>query len=153
MKESELKTAFAAELIRYPGDPFKAALAVFGTDTGKALRAAHEWFKDSFVIKEIERLKAEGFETYDKEELRNKLIANLLQIVENERSTPDDRIKAAKVIGEIRGLIEKPQVSINNSIVSSNKIMIVKDHGDNESWENRLREQQRVLTSASATSR
>lgn len=151
MQDQELKTAFAAELIKNPNDPFKAGLAVFGADTGKALRAAHEWFKDPFVIEEMTRLKAEGFEAYGKDELRDKLITNLLQIVEGERSIADDRIKAAKVIGELKGLIEKPQTNINNNVITANKVMVVKDHGDDDSWERKLREQQKGLTSASAT--
>lgn len=141
-QEQKLKSAFAAELLKTPNDPFKAGLAVFGADTGKALRAAHEWFKDAFVIEEMTRLRAEGFEAFDKEELRDKLITNLLQIVEGERTLADDRIKAAKVIGELKGLIEKPSTTINNNVVTANKVMVVKDHGTVDDWEKRLRKQQ-----------
>lgn len=148
--EQKLKSAFAAELLKTPSDPFKAALAVFGVDTGRALRAAHEWFKDPFVIEECARLRNEGFETYGKDELRDKLITNLLQIVEGERSIADDRIKAAKVIGELRGLIEKPSTTINNNVVTANKVMVVKDHGSADEWEAKLRKQQNGLTNASA---
>ena len=57
--ESELKKAFAGELLRTPADPFRAALAVFGANTNKALRVANEWPSDGFVIDEVKRLKVE----------------------------------------------------------------------------------------------
>jgi len=150
-QDQKLKTAFAAELLKYPNDPFKAGLAVFGVDTGKALRAAHEWHKDPFVIEECARLKEEGFEQFDKESLRDKLIMNLLTIVEGERSIADDRIKAAKVIGELKGLIEKPQTNINTNVITANRVMVVKDHGSADDWEKRLRKQQEGLKRGATT--
>ncbi|OHD25440.1 MAG: hypothetical protein A2Y38_12840 [Spirochaetes bacterium GWB1_59_5] len=151
MQDEKYKTAFAAELLKTPTDPFKAALAVFGVDTGKALRAAHEWFKDPFVIEECARLKSEGFEQFDKESLRDKLIQNLLAIVEGERSIADDRIKAAKVIGELKGLIEKPTTNINTNVITANRVMVVKDHGSADDWEKRLRKQQEGLKRGATT--
>lgn len=143
--EAALKTAFAAALLKTPTEPFTAALIVFGVDTGRALRAAHEWYKDPFVTAECERLKSEGFTKHNKEELRDELIDEMMKIVRNEKAFVDDRVKAGKLAAEIRGLIEKPQTNINNNVVTANKVMVVKDHGNNDDWEKRLLEQQRGL--------
>ncbi len=148
MTEQELieyKKQFASEWLKCPNDPFKAALAVFGVDTGSALRAAQEWPKDGFVIAEQARLQAEGFEVYKPEELRNKLITELLKIVENEKAYADDKIKAADQIGKLKALHPKQETNINNNVITANKVMLVRDHGSNEDWEHKLREQQRSL--------
>ena len=57
--EAAHKTAFADEFLHTPGDPFRAALAVFPDDTNKALRIANDWPSDEFVILEMARLRAE----------------------------------------------------------------------------------------------
>lgn len=151
-EDLKLKTAFAAELLKHPGEPFKAGLAVFGIDTPKALWAASKWIHDDFVIAESARIKTEGFEQHDKEELRDELINEMMKIVRNEKLFVDDRVKAGKLAAEIKGLIEKPQTNINNNnVVTSNRVMIVKDHGDNDSWEKRLLEQQRALKHGATT--
>ena len=58
INNEECKTAFAVELLKNPADAFKAALQVFPDDTGLALRAAHTWPKDPFVLSEQTRITA-----------------------------------------------------------------------------------------------
>lgn len=150
MNEQELKSAFAAELLKTPNDPFKAALAVFGADTGRALRAAHEWPNDADVLAEKARLSGELGEMAflpGKAELAR----SIWERAHNERTTTDDYAKLAKLYAEVRGFIDKPTTNINNNVITANKVMVVKDHGDNDTWAKRLREQQKGLTNASAS--
>lgn len=155
MNEQELKSAFAAELLKTPNDPFKAALAVFGADTGRALRAAHEWAKDPEVMAEQARLKGELGEMAflpDKSELARVIWERMQGTTYANGSTipttAEEFAKLAKLYAEVRGYIEKPTTNINNNVITANKVMVVKDHGDNDTWAKRLREQQKGLTSA-----
>lgn len=50
MNEIDLKKEFAECLLKYPNDPFKAALEVFPDDNGIALKMANEWPIDKEVL-------------------------------------------------------------------------------------------------------
>ena len=151
--ESELKTAFAEEWIKYPTDPFKAACVVFGSDTGKALYAASHWVYDAQVIADKERISADynALEYMPSKALLAKAIWDLAT-GQDGRIDADNKIKAFKLYGEVMNFIEKPvAVSIDNSKnVTVNKVMVVREAASNEEWEQKLITQQARLLDASA---
>src|SRR6187551_2594919 len=113
--ESEEKTAFAVELLKYPSEPFKAALAVFGADTAKALRVAHFWPLDSFVREELDRLKTEDGELSFLPSKAD-LARALWDRAHGERTTNDDFTKMARLYAEIMDFVPKvPKVSLTGA--------------------------------------
>ena len=145
--EQKEKAAFAAFLLKEPNEPFKAGLAVFPDDTRKALWIATHWLNDPIVTAEVKRLKASGA---DLDGLPTK--ADLARTVwELTQVGPlEDRIKAAKLYGDIRGFIEKPNnapvVNVNN-----NRVMVIRDQGSDSDWEAKVAKQQANLLNAAAT--
>lgn len=142
--ELERKKRFAIELLKDPNDPFKAALRVFGQDTGMALRASSTWPTDVDVIKFTEE--AVG-ELGDLHFLPSKAdLAREAWTLATSANVPvDDRLKAMRLYGDVRGFIEKQGTIINNNVLTNNKVMLVKDHGSTDNWEERLIEQQAKL--------
>lgn len=150
--ESEQKAQFALELLKDPSDPFKAALRVFGENTGMALLASNRWPDDPEVLaitqKAVEELGDMHF-LPSKADLA-RLAWNLAN---NERVDTDNRLKAMRLYGDIRGFIEKQGTVINNNVLTNNKVMVVKDHGTVEDWERGLLQQQNRLISDADTVR
>lgn len=142
--ELEQKKRFAIELLRNPSEEFKAALAVFPDDTGKALLVSNRWPSDPEVI----ALKEMAIdELGDMHFLPTK--ADLAREAWNIAVAPtvpvDDRLKAMRLYGDIRGYIEKQGTVVNNNVLTNNKVMVVKSHASPEEWEQRLVEQQKQL--------
>lgn len=108
--ESELKTAFAYELLRTPTEPFKAALAVFPDDTSKALKVANYWPTDSFVRVELDRLKDEQGELAF---LPTK--ADLARLIweraQSQNTSNEDLAKLGKLYAEIMNFVPKASVA------------------------------------------
>lgn len=142
-----LKKEFAAALIRWPDDPVRAATAVVGGDTQRAVQISIRWPRDPDVIayrKELlEEHGAEAF-TMSKAEVINKL-ADLADTARDSK----DKIAALRQIAEIRGFIEKPGTKIEVNNVAP-RVMIVRESGSDEEWEQKLAEQQEKLTDAAA---
>lgn len=112
--EAELKTAFAVELLKTPTDPFKAALAVCGVDTGKALFVANKWPSDAFVLSEISRLKEEEGELAflpTKADLARSLWERAHS--ETRRTTNEDFVKLTRLYAEIMDFVPKVQKEID----------------------------------------
>ena len=139
------KRRFAAELLKDPREPFKIALAI-GLDTGAALRASAEWPRDPVVLAEQEKLLSEK-ENGELDFLPTKAdAARLAWEMANSGVFFEDRLKALKLYSDIRGYIAKPEaVKIDNS-VTHNRVMVVKEHANDEDWERKMREQQANLT-------
>ena len=114
-EEAEHKTAFAAELLKTPADPFRAALAVFPTNTNRALWVANYWPSDAFVTAEMGRLTGEHGELAflpTKAEAARKA----WDMAASEKFIDyDDRIKALRLFSEICDYIPKiPRVALTN---------------------------------------
>jgi len=108
--ETEHKSAFAAELLKTPTEPFKAALAVFGNDTGKALYVATHWPVDSFVLSETSRLKEEQGELAflpSKADLARSLWERAHG--QNFRTSHDEFVKLTRLYAEIMDFVPKIQ--------------------------------------------
>lgn len=94
------------------------------------------------ALQDVEKKDVTG--GFEKESLRLRLISAMLDIVEGCRSTDADKIAAAKAIASMKGLIEKPADSIK-AVVGKNRIMIIKDYGDDKDWQSALGSQQRAI--------
>jgi tRNA-dihydrouridine synthase len=121
--ESGKKAAFAVELLKTPVDPFRAALAVFATNTNKALRVANEWPTDSFVMAEIKRLKEEEGELSFLPSKAD-LARSLWERAHSASTENDDFTKMARLYAEIMDFV--PKVSkIEANVKTASTIQVV----------------------------
>lgn len=121
--ESGKKAAFAVELLKTPADPFRAALAVFATNTNKALRVANEWPADSFVIAEVKRLKEEEGELSFLPSKAD-LARSLWERAHTASTDNDDFTKMARLYAEIMDFV--PKVSkIEANVKNTSTIQVV----------------------------
>lgn len=142
--EQKRKQQFARELLKSPQEGFKIAVRIFGDDTGRALEASHRWPHDPEVI---------GFMNMALEELgdlhflpsKADAARAAWEISQDPRLAVDDRLKGLRLYSDIRGFIEKQGTVINNNVLTQNKVMMVRDHGTNEEWENAAAAQQAKL--------
>lgn len=115
--ERELKSHFADEFLRRPTDPYTAALQVFKGDSIKAMRAASEWPRDTFVKNEMARLLAlNGEMAYAPSKFDT---AMLLWNRINRRYIEDkDFIKGVEVYAKLTGQIsdDEPDTTLKKAI-------------------------------------
>jgi hypothetical protein len=141
-----LKRAFAAALLYYPTDPFKAALQLFPNNTMRALTVAQEWIADPFVLNAQAELIAELGEDHF---LPSKvtLARRVFELGENVRASQSEKLSAFRLYAELRGFIEKPGFTVQNNtnILNQNRVMLMTDHGSNEDWETKALAQQTKL--------
>lgn len=142
--ESALIETFVREWLLC-NDPFKAALTVIPNNTGKALRISTEWpvRKDVLELRS-EILANEGSSAFlpSKDEL-----ARTVYLESQGARVFEDKLKGYRLVAEICGYIEKPTTQINNNNFTDNRsVMIVKDHGEDDSWERKLASNQKRLT-------
>lgn len=139
-----------AELMLREDEPFKVALLLYPDDTGRALQVAHEWPRDPQVIELQKSLKdAEGEITF----LPTKadLARAIWQLAARDDIAPEDRdskIKALRTYGDVRGFVERPAVAVQQNIQNNTlqtNVMVVRVHGDDAEWSNKLRNQQKRL--------
>lgn len=154
--DEELKSEFARALLTH-ANVFQAALSVVG-DTGRALRIAHEWAADPFVLAEKMRiLEDDGISgLWTKEEYAKKL----MDATEEKDSATgrwvndfEMRLKGYELFGKVMGYIPRgSETTINNNNSQTvNRVMIVKEHGSNDDWERRLQNQQKQLIAEGAS--
>lgn len=141
------KERFAELSLREP-DAFKVALVIYPDDTGRALRVANEWPNDP-QVKTIRESLIEAEEDGETAFLPTKADACRLawNIARDADKYTEDRLKALRLYGEMRGFIEKPTaVTVNNNTQNvSMRVLVVKDYGSNDDWEKALRQQQKKL--------
>jgi hypothetical protein len=146
----ELKLRFAEALLREPDNAFKAGIDVFGADTGRALFAATKWITDDVVIAERSRLLlAKGARSFlpSKEEYAREVWRQAT----NERAPIEDRTRLLTLYGDVMGFKEAAQKNAGGIIVNNNKVMFVRDFGDDKTWEAKAAAQQHALTNQSVT--
>lgn len=143
--EREYKLAYAKQLLLTPHDPFKAAFALFPdkSDAGRALQIGHTWPADEFVKAEQQRLLSTGDarQFLPTKEAQAKAIYAL---TENDHEPLEDRLKAHRLYAELMGFIEKPAAGNQVNILNQG-VMIVRDQGSDEQWEEKAINQQRTL--------
>jgi len=153
MDVETLKKQFSLALFLVPGNAFKAACVVFPDDLNMACIKAVEWNNDPEVLAEIERLKnIEDKALKDEEEnlslvpSKNEALELAWNLANNRLVEPRDRVNALKLFNEVAGYM--PDKTINKNVVTevkTNRVMVIKDFGDNEAWEKRAIDQQREL--------
>lgn len=140
------KEQFAELSLREP-DAFKVALVIYPNDTGRALRIANEWPNDE-QVKAFRQSFVDAEEDGETAFLPSKADACRLawNIARDADKMTEDRLKALKLYGEMRGFIEKPAaVAVTNNNNVAMRVLVVKDYGTNDDWEKALRQQQKKL--------
>lgn len=149
LSEEDLKAAkarFAALLLKTPEVPFIAAQGVFN-NTGQAIYAAYHWVRDPEVLAEQGRL-LEHAGNGELDFVPTKAdAARLAWNIAKNSPFEEDRLKAIKLFSEILGYITKPEpVKVENNVTNNHRVMVVKDHGSDADWEQKLKQQQQKLT-------
>ena len=143
--ELELKKRFAVELLKQPDKPFKVAQEIFGDDTGKALFISTKWPSDP----DVKRFQFQAVEEVgDMAFLPTKadLAREAWRIATSSAIPVDDRLKAMRLYGDVRGFIDKGSAIINNTnVLNNNKVMLVKTYNSAQEWEHTLAAQQAKL--------
>lgn len=137
---SEIIKLFNEKLIEYGGDRLKAAMAVYPNDMVKAVtlsKAGIEKKNTVAIVEEDEDIKLPSKAEHCKE---------LYTIFKDVNYSLKERLVASHQFAEIQGTIQKPGTVVNNNIMQQ-KVMVVKDYGTNENWEEKLRIQQQKLVS------
>lgn len=140
----ELKKEFAYYLLKMPNEPFKAALLVFGQDTGRACLAVNEWLNCDDVLTEKKRLIDEHGEDYFLA-TRAEVARKVYELAEKAYLT-EDKLKGYKLFCDIMGYIEKPGTTINNNL-NEYRVIEVVNHGTDDEWRAKLIDQQAKLIS------
>ena len=142
--EPQYKQEFA-KFLAEGFSPFNAAIRLWPHDAGLASQVAAMWPTDPYVTALQEKAK-------DEAEAREKPSTKAAQIKRIEsklsRMTDDTYLKAERLIAEMCGHIEKaapPSVNIDNRSQVIERVMIYKDHGDDDDWEGKLARQQSKL--------
>ena len=142
MLENISKLDYAANLLRTQ-DPFKAAFATT-PNTGEALVIGRDWPHDPVVQAEMDKLLSkEGAKTFlPTKETQAK---DIYALATNEKTAVEDRLKAHRLYAEVMGFIEKPSQNGGNVNILNQGVMIVKDHGSDEDWQDKAAKQQKAL--------
>lgn len=145
MTELEEKAAYAALLLRYPKDPFKAALELHPSNTNRALFVANYYPIDPDVLrikKDLLAKNGKGAYMPDKHDLAEVLWSR----IESNRISNEDLAKLGKLYADINGFIEKPSNNVNiNTNVDNRVVMVIPHMGTGDEWERNALEQQRNL--------
>jgi hypothetical protein len=155
LDEIELKKKFAYNLLIDPDNPFQVAKDLLDDPlnpdpniNGEALRMAALWVKDPIVVAEKEQLvKNNGAKHFlpSKEDYSRELLGHA-----REAKDYDTKHKFYKLYGESQGLIEKPTTNITANVQNiANRVMVVKQVGNDNDWEAKLKAQQEKLISDS----
>lgn len=138
-----LKHDFAANLLRYPDDPFKAAFATT-PETGIALQIARDWPRDPVVQAEQDRLLTTG-DAKSFLPTKEAQAKDIYALATSVAVADEDRLKAHRLYAEIMGFIEKP-ISGSTTNILNQGVMIVRDAGSDEQWQEKASAHQRLLT-------
>lgn len=149
MDELQLKIEFAKNYLRHNRNGFDAAFATVPTKSpGVALQMGRDWPKDPVVLVELERL-MQGSEAKSFLPTKEKQAQDIYAIATSERVSVDEKLKAHRLYAEMMGHIEKPVPGGNVNILTQG-VMIVKDAGSDEEWQEKALAQQRRLIEPSS---
>ena len=148
--EQKLKMKVAEAWLRNPNNMFAAALEVTKNDSFAAMRICDAWVFDD----ELKQMKEALLEEHGEEHFLPTKFEMFRDVYDRARGTYDDDsyAKLMKLAADMRGFIEKPGVTINNT-QTNNRVMLIpvgklNDNGtvDSDYWEQSAIEQQRALT-------
>lgn len=144
----ELKERFAAELLKTPENAFGAACRIFGMDTQTALRVSVEWVLDIVVLrKQAALLEEYGEEYYLPSQVE--LARKVWGLAIDDKADRKDKREAYKLYAEIRGWLKTGGggVTVNNNVLNANRVMMLKDFGTDDNWEETAKKSQMKLVS------
>lgn len=124
----EAKQLFAAALLRWPKDPWRAAQEVFPTDTRAALFIMQAWPHDGYVKASQQALIKEfGREHFlpSMEETAHEVF-HLATVAH----TVEDKLKSFELYAKMRGFIAKPADNANVNVNVSNKVLVIKEYAE-----------------------
>lgn len=125
--------------------PFVAAMRLWPNDVSLASTVQGVWPTDPYVVAYREKLQAEA---KAKTEPAGKA-AQILRITTRLAGMTDDNyLKGERLIAEMSGHIEKaapPSVNIDNRQQTVERVLVLRDHGDEAAWEEKLQRQQAKL--------
>lgn len=126
----EAKAAFAAALLRYPHDPFKAATYVYPKHMQACLWIMQEWPHDPYVrelqAKLLDEHGADAFLPTQQE------LAHELYHTATKATMTDDKIKAFELYAKVRGFINKPAEPANVNVSLTNKVLVVREASEQD---------------------
>ena len=150
-KEQIAKKLYAEALLKNPNDVYKAALSCTRNDYPAALKIVEQWTYDDEVLDFKDQLLAErGHESFlpSKEQMLEDILLRAKTCIDN-----DQYVKLMKLAADMRGMIEKPGLTINNT-VTTNKVMNIPIYLNQQGspiidaeWEKKAIAQQESLTS------
>ena len=142
MTERELKTRFAKAWLKNPNDPFGAVVVATNGNTLAACQLVNVLSQDP----EVHAIKEQLLEEFGEAAFlptESELLHDILHRARN-CTNDDDYTKLIRLVADIRGMIQKPGVTINNT-VTTNKVMVIPSRATEKDWEKGLLEQQRGL--------
>lgn len=130
--------------------PFVAAMRLWPNDVSLASVVQSTWPTDPYVEAYRETLR-------DAKKAKTEPAGKAAQIMRItnrlDRLTDDNYLKAERLIAEMSGHIEKaapPSVNIDNRQQNVERVLIMRDHGDDDAWEAKLVAQQTKLIEGNA---
>lgn len=137
------KDKFADAYLRTPENSFAAACTVFGTDTATALKVSSEWPFDLYVLQR----QAELLETFGPDEFLPTKQQVARRIFETGERTNDvkDKLAAYRLYAELRGFMPRGDGANVSLTVNNNRVMVMRDFGNDDDWEKSAVTQQSKL--------
>lgn len=147
IEDESLKKRFAAEQLRQPGSEHHIVLTLIPDNPDVAMHALSVWRNDPVVIRERLRLEQEYGE---RAELPSKetVLKEILGLARKDNFTVNERLNAYKLYSEMQGYSGRTANTATSVSIQANKVMYVKDHGPDQSWESRAETQQQNLVNA-----
>lgn len=137
------KRLFAEQYMATPQEIYKAGTAAWPDKPSEGLRVALEWVNDPEVIKYCNELRTAGISPNVPP--KEQVVKELLDIGRDVRAEAADRIKAFELASKLMGYIVPAQTNVKNTIVTDNRVMVVRDHGSPDEWEAKAQIQQKKL--------
>lgn len=148
MEFHDLKIAYAQLLFLDPGNPFECGKKIFPDNTGYACMAAVQWKNDPIVIEEMQRL-AEQTPIENLVATKQEALQEAWNMAKDTSVNPKERAAYLRLFSELAEYMpEKSSVKNVQKNEVINRVMMVKDHGEDENWEDKAAEQQRKLINA-----
>jgi len=140
----KVKLQLAHNLLKFPDDVDKAIIMTLGGPDIKAMT----WIKENWLDSEsFNNLKMKLLNKHGEEYfLPSKAdVAREIYTESSKSMHLDDKIKGYELYCKLMGMIKKDaKVSVNVGD-TNNKIMLLKDHGSDEEWRKKIRDNQKKL--------
>ena len=144
--DDDQKKRYGKALAACPEDGFRAALATYPGDAGRALVVAREWADDPLVLEARDEAIQAALDDDGPVIGKSGVAQMLLDIAREKLTDAKDRITALDKINEMYGYkTATVGVGGGNTYIDNRSVMVVKDHGTDDEWSAKLREQQERL--------